>query len=436
MSLANKKKVQIFATNTEKMAEKKSKNSRKELSDFEKSAVEKLLRGEKLGGKDGILAPLIKRIVEASLEGELTAHLEEEKASGKLNRRNGKTSKQVKTEHGPIEIQTSRDRSGTFDPQLIGKRQSTLGKGLDDHILSMYVKGMSYGDIREHIEKLYGLEISKAQLSSITDKVLPEMEEWHNRSLESVYPIVWMDCIHYKVRENGRTVSRAIYVILAINCSGEKDLLGLYASENEGANFWLGVLADLQNRGVQDILIACIDNLTGFVQAIQGTFPDTEVQLCIVHQIRNSLKYIASKDQKIFMKDLKKVYRASNKINAESKLDELEKTWGKKYPIVITSWRNNWEELSNYFKYPSAIRRMIYTTNTVEGFNRQLRKVTKSKGAFPNEKALLKMIYLVSMDIQEKWTTKLSNWALCTQALAIYFEGRMELDLNLGNQKG
>ena len=403
-----------------------------ELSDFEKEAVEQLRQGSKLGGKDGILAPLIKRIVEASIEGELNAHLYEEKASGNANRKNGKTSKKVKTDYGTFELESSRDRAGSFEPELLPKRQTFLGKGLDDKIISMYSKGMSYSDISEHLEDLYGLEISKGKLTAITDQVLPEMQAWRSRSLEAVYPIVWMDCIHYKIREDGKTVSRSIYVILGINCHGQKDLLGLYASENEGAHFWLGVLSDLQNRGVKDIFIACIDNLSGFVEAIQSTFPKTEVQLCIVHQIRNSLKYIASKDQKRFLKDLKTVYRASAKDVAASMLDELEQKWGEKYPIVILSWRNNWEELSQYFKYPPAIRRIIYTTNTVEGFNRQLRKVTKSKGVFPNEQALLKMVYLASRDIMKKWTTSISNWALSAQALAIYFEDRMELDLNIG----
>lgn len=403
-----------------------------ELSDFEKAAVEQLRNGDKLGGKDGILAPLIKRIVEASLEGELTAHLDEEKAAGNSNRKNGKSTKTVKTAYGQFEMETGRDRTGSFEPELLPKRQTFLGKGLDDKIISMYAKGMSYGDISDHLEDLYGLEISKGKLTAITDQVLPAMQEWRSRSLEAVYPIIWMDCIHYKIREDGRTVSRAIYVILGVTCNGQKDLLGLYTSENEGAHFWLGVLSDLQNRGVKDVLIACIDNLSGFVEAIQSTFPKTEVQLCIVHQIRNSIKYVASKDQKPFLKDLKKVYRASTKDAAAGMLDELEKKWGNKYPIVILSWRNNWEQLSQYFKYPPDIRRIIYTTNTVEGFNRQLRKVTKSKGVFPNEQALMKMIFLASQDIQKKWTMSISNWALSAQQLAIYFEDRMQLDLNIG----
>ncbi len=410
----------------------KKKNRYSELSEFEKAAVDQLQKGESLGGKNGILAPLIKRIVEASLEGELKAHLEEEKGKGYSNRRNGKGSKVLKTDYGQIEIETNRDRLSSFEPELVPKRQVVLGQGLDNKIISMYSKGMSYDDIREHLEDLYGVELSKGKLTAITDQVLPEMESWRNRALEAVYPILWMDCIHYKIREEGRTVSRAIYCILGINCAGQKDLLGLYASENEGAHFWLSVLSDLQNRGVKDVLIACIDNLTGFVEAIQSMFPKTEVQLCIVHQIRNSLKYITSKDQKPFLKDLKKVYQASTKDSAATMLDELDKKWGEKYPIVILSWRNNWEELSQYFKYPPAIRRIIYTTNTVEGFNRQLRKVTKSKGVFPNEQALLKMMFLASRGIMKKWTSPIANWALSAQQLAIYFEDRMKLDLNVG----
>jgi transposase-like protein len=403
-----------------------------ELNSIEKEMVERLVRGDKLSGKDGILIPLIKRIVEASLEGELTAHLEDEKAAGKSNRKNGLQSKQVQTEHGPMELETRRDRLGSFEPELIKKRQTVLGKGLDDSILSMYARGMSYTDIREHVEDMYGLELSKGKLSAITDQVIPAMEEWRNRPLEAVYPIIWMDCIHYKIREEGRTISQAVYCILGVDCQGRKDLLGLYASENEGAHFWLSVLSDLQHRGLRDILIACIDNLTGFADAIESTFPDTEVQLCIVHQVRNSLKYVASKDQKTFMKDLKKVYQAGSKDSAENLLDELDKKWGEKYPVVILSWRNNWERLSQYFKYPPEIRRIIYTTNTVEGFNRQLRKVTKSKGVFPNEQALLKMLFLASQNIMKKWTSVLQNWALSAQQLAIYFGDRMHLNLNMG----
>lgn len=398
---------------------------------FESEAIDRLKQGEELSGKDGVLAPLIKRIVEASLEGELDHHLRKDREWGKKNRKNGKTSKRVKTSYGTIDVESSRDRSGTFEPQLIKKRQTTLGEGLDNKIISMYGRGMSYEDIRSHLEELYGLEVSKGQISLITDKVLPLLDEWSSRPLEEVYAIVWMDALHFKVRHEGSIESRAVYCVLGIDLEGQKDLLGLYVSENEGAKFWLGVLTDLQNRGVNDLLIACIDNLTGFSEAIQSIFPKTEVQLCVVHQIRNSLRYITSEDQKPFLKDLKKVYQAKTKDSAEHHLDELDKLWGKKYPVVIRSWRANWELLSQYFKYPHQIRRIIYTTNTVEGFNRQIRKYTKSKAVLPNDRALLKLVYLVSKNIMKKWTSTIPKWALVIQQLAIHFEGRVKIKLNI-----
>lgn len=404
------------------------------LSDFEKEAVSRLKNGEEFGGKDGILAPMIKRILEASLEGELDHHLSREKELGHSNRRNGKQRKGVKTQYGAIELETSRDRSGNFEPDIVKKRQRTLGEGLDNKIISMYSRGMSYDDIRSHLEELYGLEMSKGALSQITDKVLPVLDEWRERPLNSVYPIVWMDALVFKVRHNGKIEKRAVFCVLGIDEDGMKDLLGLYIAQNEGAKFWLSILTDLQNRGVEDILIACVDNLSGFGDAIESIFPKTEVQLCIVHQIRNSLKYVTSEDQKPFLKDLKKVYQAKTKDSAEFNLEELNKKWGKKYPIVLRSWHNNWERLSQYFKYGSEIRRMVYTTNTVEGFNRQLRKVTKSKSVFPNDRALLKMVFLASENIMKKWTSPMPKWALIVQQLAIHFEGRLNLRLNLGEK--
>jgi len=375
-------------------------------SDFEKEAIDRLKNGEEFGGKDGILAPMIKRILEASLEGELEDHLQKEKGSGRSNRRNGKQSKGLKTQYGQIDLESSRDRTGSFEPKIVAKRQTTLGEGLDNKILSMYSRGMSYGDIQTHLEELYGLDMSKGALSHITDKILPVLEEWRTRPLNKVSPIIWMDALVYKVRHEGKIEKRAVYCVLGIDEDGMKDLLGLYLSENEGAKFWLGVLTDLQNRGVEDILIACIDNLTGFGDAIESIFPKTEVQLCIVHQIRNSLKYITSEDQKPFLRDLKKVYRANTKDSAEFNLTEL----------------------------GSEIRRIIYTTNTVEGFNRQLRKVTKSKSIFPNDTALLKMVFLASRNIMKKWTSPIPKWALVIQQLAIHFEGRLNLKLNFGEE--
>ena len=399
---------------------------------FKAEAIERLSNGDELTGKDGVLAPLIKQILEASLEGELENHVRQSRSYGSKNRKNGKGKKKVKTGHGTIEVQTVRDRAGTFQPKILPKRQTTLGAGLDKKIISMYGRGMSYEDIRSHFEELYGLEVSKGHISHITDKVLPLLDAWRTRPLQSVYAITWMDALHFKVRKDGRIENRAIYCVLGIDLDGNKDLLGLYISENEGAKFWLSVLTDLQNRGVEDILIACIDNLKGFSEAIESIFPKTEVQLCVVHQIRNSLRYVTSEDTKPFLKDLKKVYQAKSKESAELNLDELEKLWGEKYPVVILSWRNNWDRLSQYFKYPYQIRRIVYTTNTVEGFNRQIRKITKTKGVFPNDTALLKLVYLATQNIMAKWTAPIQKWALVIQQLAIHFEGRIDIQLNLG----
>ena len=397
---------------------------------FQKEALKQLKAGKPITGKDGVLTPLIKRIVESALKGELDAHLESEPEQDN-NRKNGKTSKTVRSYYGSFELETPRDRNSTFAPELVKKRQTTLGKSLDDKIIALYGLGMSYTDIAQHMEEMYGVEISPATLSAVTDNILPVVKEWQARPLEEVYPFVWMDAIHYKVRDDGKIVSRAVYTILGLTVRGMKDVLGIYISESEGANFWLQVLTDLSNRWVKDILIASIDGLKGFSDAITTIFPNTEVQLCIVHQVRNSLQYVASKDQKAFLKDLKAVYRAATKDLAEQRLDELDSAWGKKYPIVIKSWRVNWEELSSYFKYPEEIRRIIYTTNVIEGFHRQLRKVTKTKGAFTNETALLKLIYLAIKNIEKKWTMPPRNWGQTISQLSIFFEGRLKLDLRV-----
>lgn len=398
------------------------------LEEIRKKALEQFRSGKSLYGKDGAFGPMLKSFLEAALEGELDAHLDEEERS-EGNRRNGKSRKTVQTSDGPVELETSRDRHATFEPELIKKRETILADTLESKILGMYGLGMSFRDISSHLKEMYDADISHSTLSAITDRIIPAIKEWQARPLESVYCIVWLDAMHYKVKDEGRIVSRAVYHILGINSEGRKDLLGMYVSESEGANFWLSVLSDLRTRGVEDILIACIDNLKGFAEAIQSTFPKAEVQSCIVHQIRNSLKYVASKDQKPFMSDLKEVYRAATKDLAEQQLDALEQKWGKKYPLVINSWRNNWDKLSTYFKYDPAIRKLIYTTNTIEGFHRQVRKVTKTKGAFPSDMALLKLIYLAYLNIRKKWTQPLQNWSLTVSQLAIWFEGRLTLTL-------
>lgn len=398
------------------------------LEEIKKKALEQFRSGKSLYGKDGAFAPMLKSFLEAALEGELDSHLDEdERKEG--NRKNGKTSKTVQTSDGPLEIETSRDRNSTFEPELVKKRETVLADTLETKIIGLYGLGMSFRDISSHLKEMYDADISHTTLSIITDRIIPVIKEWQARPLEDMYCIVWLDAMHYKVKDEGRIVARAVYHILGINKEGHKDLLGMYVSESEGANFWLSVLSDLRNRGVEDILIASIDNLNGFAEAIQSTFPKVEVQSCIVHQIRNSLKYVASKDQKPFLRDLKEVYRATTKELAEQQLDVLDKKWGKKYPLVINSWRNNWPKLSAYFKYDPAIRKLIYTTNTIEGFHRQVRKVTKTKGAFPSDMALLKLIYLAYRNIRKKWTQPLLNWSLTISQLAIWFEGRIHLGI-------
>ena len=367
---------------------------------MKQKALEQLRSGKSLYGKDGAFAPLLKSFLDAALEAELESHLDEaERSSG--NRRNGKTSKDVRTSSGTIKVETPRDRASSFEPELIRKRETILAESLESKILGMYGLGMSLRDISKHIKDMYDTDISHATLSAITDKIIPEVKEWQSRPLEELYTIVWLDAMHYKVKEDHRMVSHAVYNILGINRHGRKELIGMYVSQSEGANFWLSVLTDLQNRGIQDILIACIDNLNGFQQAINTIFPHTEVQSCIVHQIRNSLKYVASKDQKEFMRDLKPVYRADNLDLAELRLDELEIKWGNKYEKVLESWRNNWTKLTTYFRYDATIRKLIYTTNTIEGFHRQIRKVTKTKGAFTSDMALLKLMYRAHTHIKQ-----------------------------------
>lgn len=392
------------------------------------AALKAIQEGKPLLGREGILTPLIKNLTEAALEGELDSHLGQQITA---NRRNGKSRKTIKSLNGNFELQTPRDRAGSFSPQLVKKHQTTLNDEIEQKIIAMYGLGMSYQDISGHLQEIYGLEVSTGTLSAITDKIIHTVKEWQARPLASIYPIVWLDAIHYKVRENGKVVSKAVYTILGVNLEGRKEVLGLYLSEHEGANFWLQVLTDLSNRGIKDILIACVDGLKGFPEAIEAIFPTTEVQLCVVHQIRNSLKYVGSNNQKEFMVDLKRVYKANNKDLAAAELDILAEKWNDKYPIVIKSWRNNWERLSQYFKYPADIRRIIYTTNTIEAVHRQFRKLTKTKGAFPNQDSLLKLLYMGIQNASKKWTMPIQNWSLTISQLAIFFEGRLDKELKL-----
>lgn len=393
---------------------------------FKKEATARLKKGETLLGRDGVFTPLLKEFLEEAMDAELESHIDLEEAP---NRKNGKGKKQVKTPVGNIEIATPRDRNGTFEPELIPKRHKTLGVDLDRQIIALYARGASYGDIRDHLADMYGLDVSPATISRVTDKIMPLLQEWRSRPLERVYPFVWLDAIHYKVRHEGRVVNRAVYCIIGLNQEGYKDLIGMYIGENEGAKFWLQVLTELQNRGIEDIFIASIDNLTGFADAIESIFPQTEVQLCVVHQIRNSQKYLSYKDVKPFMKDLQGVYKASTLEQAERNLDQLSANWQQRYPKVIESWRKNWPRLSGYFHYNKDIRRIMYTTNIIEGFHRQLRTVTKSKGAFQSEDALMKLLFLVQENICAKWNKPVHNWNQTLAQLSIIFADRLKLNL-------
>ena len=394
---------------------------------IQEQAIEDLKAGKSLIGQGGALTPLIKQIIEASLEGEIEAHLQGEDTEP--NRRNGKLRKVVKSDSGAFELETPRDRNGSFEPQLVKKRQTILNAALDEKIINLFSLGMSYSDIKKHLAEMYGVEISSGLISTVTDKLIPILTEWRHRPLEAIYPIVFLDAMFFKGREKGRIQHKVIYNILGINQHGYKDILGFYVAESEGANFWLGVFNDLKNRGVKDILITCVDGLTGFPEAIAAAFPKAEVQLCVVHQIRQSLKYIASKDQKPFLKDLKTVYAADTKDLAEQHLLELDEKWGQKYPMVLRSWQTKWEQLSTYFKYEPDLRRLIYTTNPIEGFHRQVRKYTKSKGAFSSDMALFKLLYSAIMQIKKKWTMPVRNWAMTISQLDIYFENRLDLGL-------
>ena len=387
-----------------------------------------LKAGKGIGGKDGALAPLIKQLTEMALQAELETHLSQDL---ERNRKNGFSSKTMKSANGTFELETPRDRNGSFEPELVKKNQTHMSDELESKMLSLFALGNSYSQIADHIEDMYGVHFSKPAITAITDKLIPKLEEWRKRPLELIYPFIYLDAIHYKVRDEGYYVSKAFYTVLGVNLEGKKEILGLYLNESEGAKFWLQVLTDLQNRGVKDILIASVDGLKGFPEAINAVFPDTEVQLCIVHQIRNSLKYVASKDQKQFASELKAVYQAFTKEEAETELDKLEEKWAKKYPIIFESWRNKWDNLSNYFKYAEPIRKVIYTTNIIESVHRQFRTLTKTKGAFPNDNSLLKLLFAGIQNAEKKWTVTIRNWSLTISQLNIHFKERLKNALNL-----
>ena len=376
---------------------------------------------------------IMRDMMSIILEGTLDAEMDEELGYSKYdyrnkdteNSRNGYSKKTMHTSYGDMDINVPRDRKGEFEPQVVKKYQNTVTQDMEEKILSMYAKGMTTSDIESHMRELYDIDVSDTTISRITDKVLPLIKEWQERPLEEVYAVVFMDAIHYHVRSEGRIVKRAVYIAIGINMAGIKDVLGMYIGENESAKFWLSIMNSLKNRGVEEILITCVDGLTGFPQAIEAVYPNAEIQQCIIHQIRNSTKYVSYKDLKKLMADLKTVYSAPDEKTAVTNLEEFGKKWDSKYPQIHKSWSERWPTLATYFKYPEAVRRLIYTTNTIEGFNRQLRKVTKSKTVFPSDDSLLKMLYLAMMDITKKWTGHRQDWGQIHAQLEIFFEERL-----------
>ena len=397
-----------------------------------RAKIRELLRESNISSMEDI-QNLFKETIAEFMENGLDAELDEELGYSKYdyrnketdNSRNGRGSKTLKTSFGEVEVSVPRDRKGEFEPLLLKKHQTSISQDIEEKILSMCAKGMTTSDIETHIHDIYGLDISDTTINRITDKILPIVREWQNRPLESVYALVFMDAIHYHVRSEGQIVKKAVYIAIGINMDGCKYVLGMLVGENESAKFWATVLNGMRNRGVQDIFIACTDNLTGFPAAINAVFPQTDVQNCIIHQLRNSGKYASYKDIKKLMADLKAVYAAADEPAALSALDDFEEIWGKKYPRIAASWRENWANLSTYFKFPDTVRRLIYTTNAIEGFNRQLRKVTKAKAVFPTDDSLLKMLYLAMMDITKKWTGRRVDWSAIHAQLVIYYGDRM-----------
>ena len=376
--------------------------------------VRKCKTMEDVVGKNGLMQKLFKDIIQQLLEAEMEEHLGRERHErsneANPNYRNGYSSKTIESSFGEVGLDIPRDRKAQFEPKVV-KKYETVCNELDKKIIGLYACGMSVRDIQSEMEELYGIDVSPSMISKITDKVVEAAAEWQSRELDEIYPIVYMDAMHFKVRDDNKIVSKAAYICMALDMKGKKDILGIWIGESEGAKFWLSVCNDLKNRGVDDILIACMDGLKGLPEAIKTVYPDVSIQTCIVHQIRNSLKYIASKDQREFMKDLKSVYRAFNEETALKNLDILKEKWYSKYSVVIDSWYNNWSNLNTYFEYPHEIRRIIYTTNALEGFNRQLRKYTQVRTVFPTDESLRKSLYLSTMKIMEKWTSPNQNWA-------------------------
>lgn len=402
------------------------------MSSIPKEVLREMITGGNLktsGDLHSYLKDMFKDVLQEMLEAELEMELGYSKGDKKNkdtpNRRNGHSKKTVKTQYGEIPLEVPRDRNGEFDPVVVPKNKRDIS-GIEEKVISLYSRGMSTRDIHDQLKDIYGIEVSAEMVSKMTDTIIPHIKEWQNRPLRAIYPFVFMDAIHYKVREDGQIKNKAAYVVIGVDLDGFKDVLGIWIGENESSKFWLGVLNDMKNRGLEDVLIFSVDGLTGLKEAILAAYPNAEIQRCIIHQLRNSFKYISYKDLKEFAKDFKHVYKAINEEEALENLAEVEEKWGKKYPYSIKSWEMNWDVLSPFFKYPQEVRTIMYTTNIIEGFHRQLRKVTKTKTMLPSDQALEKILYLASQNVIKKWTQRYRNWDLILNQLIIFFDGRIE----------
>ena len=383
---------------------------------------------EDILGEQGLLKRLSKAVLERALGSELTEHLGYEKHDpagyGSGNARNGSTEKTLKGKNGELTIEVPRDRKGTFEPQIVKKHQTRFD-GFDDKILSMYARGMTTRDIQGHLEEIYGVEVSPTLISNVTDAVVEEVKTWQNRGLEAIYPILYLDALHVKIRDAGHVQNRAVYVAIGVKLSGDKEVLGLWVGQTEGAKFWLQVVTELKNRGVQDIFIACVDGLKGLPPAIEAVFPKAQVQLCIVHLVRNCLNYVSWRERKTVAADLKPIYRAATSEDAGRQLEAFAEKWDGRYPSISQIWRRNWDQVTPFFAYPAEIRKVIYTTNTVESLNMSLRKVIKTRGSFPNEEAALKLLYLALERVAKKWTRPVQDWKAALNRFAILYEDRL-----------
>jgi transposase-like protein len=367
----------------------------------------------------------LQEMLEAELDTELGYPKNGSIPEAGVNRRNGHTKKTVRSEYGELELTVPRDREGDFEPAVVKKRQKDV-TGIEEQILALYAKGVTVRDIQAHLNQLYGIDVSPTLISNVTNRIMPLIRDWQSRPLQRAYAVVFLDAIHYKVKQEGHIVNKAVYMVIGIDFDGNKDVLGMWIGEHETSKFWLTVLNELKNRGVEDILICCVDNLTGFSDAIRACYPNTEIQKCVVHQIRNSIRYVSYKDTKKLLVNLKPVYTAPTEDAALAAMDDFEKIWGAKYPLVVQSWRRNWGEIATFFKYPPEIRKLIYTTNMIESYHRQLRKVTKGKSIFPNDESLLKMLYLVTQDVMLRWTGRIHNWGQILLQLSVFFPDRVK----------